>query len=956
MQGFKSFAKRTEILFDPGINIIIGPNGSGKSNISDALCFVLGRLSIKSMRAAKSKNLLFMGSKYVKPAKEASVELVFTNKDNAFNTNTDEVYLKRIVRRNGQGIYKINNETKTRTEIIELLAHAGIDPYGFNIILQHQINSIVKMHPEERRKIIEEVAGISIYESRKEKSLHELEKTDSKLKEISTILRGRTSYLNKLEEERKQALHYKELQNTVQRIKATLLAKRKEEKEKELNSIIKAIEKDAEQKEHQKKKADSTQEKIEKLNEKISSINKHIQEATGLQQEQLRNEIANLRAGLEGQRVRKESYENRKEEIERRINEIEKSIPKIQEEIKELKEQSPSTTKKADELKQKKQELWLIEEERKKLLVLKAELKLQKEQAKDKQYQHAKVKAETDALIKQIEEQYATLTYPSIRECQTALKAIETQLEAKEEGQKHLQRDLLAHEKQLSVTEAEIARARKIKESIKQIDICPLCQTKITEEHLKHVLENSEDSISRENETKTQTESKISLLKDSLTKSSQEISMLKKRAMQAERELLQLKSLEEKQARIKTLVEEEKQLAQIVKELAQKQLLLENKTLDLSRTEERYASKLFEIEEISSRTEEDRDTVLLYTEQEAEKMENIVKHSKRDLSEIIEQITSLAETIETKEEELAKKEKQEEELNAKFKKLFADRDKLQAEIQENSINLSETQSRIRQIEEQINYLKIGKAKLEAEIEAVLLELGEFMGIEILQGSVPALQERLTKAQLTLQQIGSINMLALEVYDQVKKEYDAVYEKVKTLEYEKQEILKIIEEIDKKKKRTFMKTFKAMNHLFTQNFNRLSSKGIAYLELENKENIFEGGVTIVVKLAKGKYFDVTSLSGGEQTLVAIALLFAIQEYKPYHFYIFDEIDAALDKRNSERLTALLNQHIKDGQYIIVTHNDAVILNSNILYGVSMHEGVSKILSLKIEEQPASPAKA
>ena len=104
--------------------------------------------------------------------------------------------------------------------------------------------------------------------------------------------------------------------------------------------------------------------------------------------------------------------------------------------------------------------------------------------------------------------------------------------------------------------------------------------------------------------------------------------------------------------------------------------------------------------------------------------------------------------------------------------------------------------------------------------------------------------------------------------------------------------------------------------------------------------------IVVKLAKGKYFDVTSLSGGEQTLVALSLLFAIQEYKPYHFYIFDEIDAALDKRNSERLAALLNQYMKSGQYIVITHNDAIIINSNFLYGVSMHEGVSKILSLKL----------
>ena len=101
MHGFKSFPKKTELPFTPEINVILGPNGSGKSNISDALCFVLGRLSIKSMRAAKAKNLIFMGSKEIKPAKEASVELVFDNSGKAFNIPQDEVNLKRIVRRTG---------------------------------------------------------------------------------------------------------------------------------------------------------------------------------------------------------------------------------------------------------------------------------------------------------------------------------------------------------------------------------------------------------------------------------------------------------------------------------------------------------------------------------------------------------------------------------------------------------------------------------------------------------------------------------------------------------------------------------------------------------------------------------------------------------------------------------------------------------------------------------------
>ena len=167
MQGFKSFAKRTEIPLENSMNVIVGPNGSGKSNISDAICFVLGRLSTKSIRAAKAANLLFSGSKKYKPAQEAFVEIILDNSDKTFTIDSPEISIKRILKRNGQSIYKINNQVKTRQELLELLAQGGIDPNGFNIILQGEIGLFIKKNAEERRKIIEEVAGISIYETRK---------------------------------------------------------------------------------------------------------------------------------------------------------------------------------------------------------------------------------------------------------------------------------------------------------------------------------------------------------------------------------------------------------------------------------------------------------------------------------------------------------------------------------------------------------------------------------------------------------------------------------------------------------------------------------------------------------------------------------------------------------------------------------------------------------------------
>src|SRR3989338_5283056 len=114
VHGFKSFARETKIPFRNTMNVIVGPNGSGKSNVTDAICFVLGRLGSKSMRAKRLSNLIFAGTQNYKPASEANVELVFDNSDRGFSLNEMEVRITRVLRRNGQGIYKINGEVKTR--------------------------------------------------------------------------------------------------------------------------------------------------------------------------------------------------------------------------------------------------------------------------------------------------------------------------------------------------------------------------------------------------------------------------------------------------------------------------------------------------------------------------------------------------------------------------------------------------------------------------------------------------------------------------------------------------------------------------------------------------------------------------------------------------------------------------------------------------------------------------
>ena len=190
------------------------------------------------------------------------------------------------------------------------------------------------------------------------------------------------------------------------------------------------------------------------------------------------------------------------------------------------------------------------------------------------------------------------------------------------------------------------------------------------------------------------------------------------------------------------------------------------------------------------------------------------------------------------------------------------------------------------------------------------------------------------------------MRALEIYDDVEKEYNQLLDKTNKLKEEKDDVLVLIGEIEEKKTEVFMKTFDNLHAKFKEIFGSISTKGEASLTLENEEKPLEGGVDINVKISGNKKLDIRSLSGGEKTMAALAFIFAIQEYNPASFYLLDEVDAALDKHNSEKLSRLIANYSNNAQYIVISHNDSIITDANQIYGVSMNDGITKLTSLRI----------
>ena len=221
MQGFKSFAKRTELPFSRNFNMVLGANGSGKSNILDGLCFVLGRLSSKDLRTDKLSHLIYNGGKAKQPAGKGEVCIFFDNSTKVFPVDDTVIKLSRTVKPSGQSVYKINDKTRTRQEILEMMALAKINPNGYNIVLQGDINHFVEMSSEERRQVIEEIAGIGVYEDKKKKALNELERVQGRIREAEILLEERKIHLKELKRDRDQAVKYRELNDKITQHKAT---------------------------------------------------------------------------------------------------------------------------------------------------------------------------------------------------------------------------------------------------------------------------------------------------------------------------------------------------------------------------------------------------------------------------------------------------------------------------------------------------------------------------------------------------------------------------------------------------------------------------------------------------------------------------------------------------------------------------------------------------------------
>ncbi|MBI2663756.1 chromosome segregation protein SMC [Candidatus Woesearchaeota archaeon] len=1148
MQGFKSFAKRTEMPFPGNFTLVIGPNGAGKSNVLDSLCFVLGRLSSKDLRTEKLAHLIYNGGKTKQPAAKGEVSIFFDNKGKTFPTEESAVKLSRIVKPNGQSVYKINDKASRRQEIVDLMALAKINPDGYNIVLQGDINHFVEMSSEERRQTVEDIAGIGVYEEKKKKALGELERVEARVREAEILLAERKTHLRELKKDRDQAMQYRDLSNKIKQDKATYIhlqinsksgrksgldkdiAAHKEEiekiksaieklklsageKKREVEEITAEVEEKGEAEQIAMHRAiEQTRVDIATSNNRISMINSEIEKASARREqlaadsERLEKKIGDIteesldleknkaaiaeekmRLDKEAKKLRGSDYGD-VAQVEEKLVKLDKEAEKLQQEIQSIVERkqqlirekdkiefqissTEASIKKIEELqKSHKAELNSLENRRKEFKKTTLELnkllgedstisaqigaikkrlyQANEEQTKLRmQYLASRERAFGSNAVKQILEQeqikgihgtvaqlgtvpdkYAAAleaaagarinsivvdTDAVAARCIKYLKAKKAgratflplnkmkqdsgQPSVKESGVHGAAVELVKFDPRyknvfsyvfgntLVVDSVETARnigIGKYRMATLDGDLTELSgamrggyrqKTANPFESLGKSVESAdrniaelENSLSVHERTKNENEERISRLRElkaalegeiikaekSLHLDSTEADAGQKNKAQLASELKgvesELEALDPKIAgynkKIAELKTEKLKMREQISGLGNPAVVAELSALDqkISELNDQIISMNGQLNANKAQSEE-------VLSQEKIRISQIIKQITREADEFRQEKERLLKSANSKKMQLAEMESKASKFQAKNKSLFEKRTKIIEAIQQDEEKTIRKEEQINTIEVKINNITIKASEIAGELAGLQEEFSPYSDIKLLENAgEEQLKADISKFERMVAQMGNVNLKALEIYEDVEKQYTELLGKKETLAREKDEVTAMMNEIESKKKDLFMNTFNTLNDNFKSTFTQLSTKGSeAYLMLENPDNPFQAGVRVRVRIAGDKFMDIRSLSGGEKTMTALAFIFSIQEYEPASFYIFDEVDASLDKKNSEKFAQLIKKYSEKAQYIVISHNDNVIAEASTLYGVSMDEhGMSNVVSLKV----------
>ena len=844
LNGFKSFADKTNFLIEKGLTGIVGPNGCGKSNIVESLRWAMGETSAKSMRGSGMEDVIFSGTSNKASKNIAEVSISVSNPNNEGPVQYrefSEVHVRRKIEKDKGSKFYINDKEVRARDAQMFFADLSTGAHSPSMISQGRIGALVTAKPTDRRAILEEAAGISGLHVRRHEAELRLNAAENNLKRADELRRQQEKQLANLQKQAEEATKYKTISEEIKKIEAGLYYLKLIEIDKEI-TVENVINKEAES-------------EVGGYNEKINELEKQIkfeiEKVNPLREKNIENLSKIQRLNLELQSLDEENAR-----IQDEIESVKKSLQTLEEDISRERGIIIDANSNEKRLKEEKSELIEIDSK-----YFETE-KLSNEDLENAKNKLANEQKEVDTVVSNIADSTVNISLGPINNVKNTITRAKELLESNEINQAVTLLDRCNIELESFLKDIMDDKSRNqllnVNEKSKNIKIL---QEKYADAFSKHESIKKE-SIKRNERIKT-IETEIESWKNLLINSEKMVNELTERKKKLDQQLEQL----------------------------------ENQP----RTQAERKGQISEGLRISEKEKNDNETIISETDDKIENLRNELNKIQEQSIQIRERKASSGATIEG--------------LNKRKSDLL---DRINSEL-----NLT---------------------------DGNILEKSNLNGKEELPNHVDQ-EDLLDKKKQEREKLGSVNLKA----DEETNKYEI---EIKKMEQDRADlvtaIIKLkesINELNQKGRERLIEAFEKVNRKFNEVYTKLFNGGNAKLELVDSDDPLEAGLEMLVSPPGKRLQSITLLSGGEQALTALSLVFAVFLTNPSPICVLDEVDAPLDDANVTRFCGLLEEltKITSTKFIIVTHHALTMSKMDRLYGVTMPEkGISQLVAVDLQK--------
>ena len=844
LNGFKSFADKTNFLIEEGLTGIVGPNGCGKSNIVESLRWVMGETSAKSMRGSGMEDVIFSGTSNKASKNIAEVSIDVDNKNNEGPVQyreVDQINVRRKIEKDKGSKFYINDKEVRARDAQMFFADLSTGAHSPSMISQGRIGALVTAKPTDRRAILEEAAGISGLHVRRHEAELRLGAAENNLKRADELRRQQEKQLANLQKQAEEATKYKSITEEIKKIEAGLYYLKLLEIDKEIK-IENEINNEAEG-------------EVDGFNNKISELEKLIKDATDKVSPLREKNIENL-SRIQRLNLELQSLDEENTRIQDEIESIKKSIQTLDEDISREKGIIIDANSNEKRLKEEKADLIDIDSK-----YFETE-KLSNEELEEAKRKLSQEQEAVDEVVSTIADGTLNISIGPIKNVKNSINRVK-----------------------------ELIDNNEINQAVTLLDRCNM--------ELDNFLSNLKDEKGRSELLSVNEKSKnIKQLQEKYADAYSKNQSIKNESIKRNE---RIKTIETEIESWKNLLSNSEKM---VAELTERKNKLTNQLTELDNQPKIQAERKGQISEnlrISDKEKIDNDSIIEETDQRIESLRTQLNEIQEQSIQIRERKASSGATIEG--------------LNKRKNDLL---DRINSEL-----NLTEEN---------------------------ILENSNLNGIEELPNAVDQ-EDTLDIKKQEREKLGSVNLKA----DEETSKYE---EEIKKMEQDRSDLVTAIvklkdsiNELNQKGRERLIEAFEKVNRKFNEVYTKLFNGGNAKLELVDSDDPLESGLEMLVSPPGKRLQSITLLSGGEQALTALSLIFAVFLTNPSPLCVLDEVDAPLDDANVTRFCSLLEELIKitNTKFIIVTHHALTMSKMNRLYGVTMPEkGISQLVAVDLQK--------